>query len=207
MEVSGEEIDMVEEPYGTAHLSEDDLAAYLDRRLDGDEKKRAEAHLAWCSECRLLLTNASATLHRKGASRRRWVALGPAVAAAAAIVLFVMLPSRLSDRGDSPAHRDVLGAADALPTPIEPRGSVAAVEALVWHRLDRADRYRGTLFDSSGSVLWRSETVDTVALLPDSVRLSTGSTYLWRVEARIGVDRWVESELLRFTIEPTAGGP
>lgn len=198
---------MVEESYNTVHLSEDDLAAYLDRRLEVDEEKRVEAHLAWCSECRMLLANASGALRGWAARRSRWVVLGPAVAAAAAIVLFVVLPSRLPDRGESPTHRDVVGVGDALPMAIEPRDTVAVVEALVWHSLERADRYRGTLFDSSGVVLWRGETVDTVVALPDSVRLSRGSTYLWRVEARIGIDRWVESELLRFTIDPTAGGP
>lgn len=198
---------MEDQSFDAVHLSDDDLAAYWDRRLGGEEQQRVEAHLAWCSECRGLLTTTSAALQRQAAPRKRWLVLGPAAAAAAAIILFVALPQRVADRDDAPAHRDDPAAGRALPTPIEPRGTVEAAKALVWHSVNRADRYRGTMFDSAGVVLWRTEIVDTVAPVPDSVELSTGATYLWRVEARIGIDRWVESELQQFRIDPAAGGP
>ena len=77
----------------------------------------------------------------------------------------------------------------------------------MWHLLERADRYRGTLFDASGVVVWRTETGDTVAALPDSVRLEPGATYLWRVDARVDVDRWVQSEMLQFTVARDGGSP
>ena len=57
------------------------------------------------------------------------------------------------------------------------------------------------LVDTTGIVLWQHQTLDTFALLPDSIRLSAGS-YLWRVRARTGRDRWVESELTEFVVTP-----
>ena len=188
------------------HLTDDDIAAYLDRRLAGDDQDRIEEHLAWCSECRVQLTTVSAILRRRPAARRRWVALGPAAAAAAAIILLVAIPDRAPVETGSPAHRDA-PTAIAAPIPIGPEGIVQVAEVFVWHRLERADRYRVTLFEISGGVLWRTETADTVAVLADTVGLSSGATYLWRVDARVGIDRWVETELQQFSLEPDGNSP
>jgi hypothetical protein len=68
--------------------------------------------------------------------------------------------------------------------------------------VDGADRYRLTLFDSDGEVLWKSTTPDTVLDLPESVVLIPGSRYLWRLEARVGWDMWEASELIDFEIAP-----
>ncbi len=56
-----------------------------------------------------------------------------------------------------------------IPTPVAPLGTVSAVEQLVWHGVDGADRYRLTLYDSDGEVLWKATTPDTVVDLPNSV--------------------------------------
>lgn len=188
------------------HLTDDDVAAYLDRRLVGDDQDRVEAHLAWCTECRSEIGAISAILRRRPATRRRWVTFGPAAAAAAAIILLVAMPDRAPDEAATPAHRDA-PTTTAVPIHISPQGIVLTADAFIWHRSERADRYRMTLFDVSGSVMWRTETADTTAVLPDTVGLTMGATYLWRVDTRIGIDRWVETELQQFTIEPHGGAP
>ena len=66
---------------------------------------------------------------------------------------------------------------------------------LNWSPVERADRYRVSVFDTTGTVAWRTETRDTSAILPLSAGLNSGSRYLWRVDARVGIDRWVESTL------------
>jgi len=180
------------------HPGADDLAAYLDRRLDSAARAEVEAHVAWCDECRAELREVSGILRAEGASpRRRLVWIGPAVAAAAAIVLLVAYPRGPSAPDDTPAHRDVPGAVDPAPiltSPVpDPEGTDARI--LRWTRVERADRYRVTVFDTAGSVLWRAETPDTSVSLPDAAGLVPGTSYLWRVDARVGVDRWVESKL------------
>jgi hypothetical protein len=55
-------------------------------------------------------------------------------------------------------------------------------------------------------VLWKGETERTSLTLPDSVSLEPEETYLWRVEARTGIDRWIASEMARFDVEPGAEG-
>jgi hypothetical protein len=198
---------MTEHIADAGHPTDDDLAAYLDRRLDAAERERLESHVAWCPDCRAQLTAASAVIRRRATVRKRWATLAPVVAGAAAIVLLVASPEGWPGVGSAPAHRDAPSVTATAPIPITPRGAVTAAEALVWHRLERADRYRGTLYDASGAVIWRAETGDTVAALPDSVRLEPGAAYLWRVDARVGIDRWVQSELLQFTVAPDGGRP
>ena len=67
-----------------------------------------------------------------------------------------------------------------------------------------ADRYRVTLFDGGGRVLFETQLADTLAALPDSILLDPGRPYLWKVEARTGWQRWSASGLVEFSI---AGGP
>jgi hypothetical protein len=198
---------MIEYATDAGHPTDDDLAAYLDRRLEAPERDRLESHLSWCPDCRAQLTAASAVIRRRAAVRKRWATLAPLAAAAAAIVLLVVSPEGWPGGGGAPAHRDAPSTSATAPIPITPRGAVTATAALVWHRLERAERYRGTLFDASGVVIWRAETGDTVITLPDSVRLEPGATYLWRVDARVGIDRWVQSDMLQFTVAREGGSP
>ena len=179
------------------HPNADDLAAYLDRRLDSAARAEVEAHVAWCDECRAELREVSAILRTDGAKRRRLAWIGPAVAAAAAIVLLVAYPRGPSAPDDTPAHRDVPGAVDPAPILTSPVPDAEDPDGRIlrWTRVERADRYRVTVFDTAGTVLWRAVTPDTSVSLPDAAGLVPGTSYLWRVDARVGVDRWVESKL------------
>jgi hypothetical protein len=180
------------------HPGPDALAAYLDRRLDDAARAEVEAHVAWCDECRIELREVSAILRSGGVKQRRsraWI--GPAVAAAAAIVLLVAYPRGPSSENAAPAHRDAPGIVDTSPVLTSPAPGAEGPEARVlrWSRVDRADRYRVTVFDPAGNVAWRTETQDTAVSLPDKANLVAGVSYMWRVDARVGVDRWVESKL------------
>ena len=123
------------------------------------------------------------------------------VAAAAAVILIIGTSDRLSRTTEqSPTHREVSLA--PVPTPVSPIGSVASVEKLEWSGVPSADLYRLTLFDAAGTVVWSSQTEATSSSLPNSVMLTEGDTYFWKVEARIDWNRWVESELTPFTVIP-----
>ena len=76
------------------------------------------------------------------------------------------------------------------------------VHDLRWSRVAGADRYRVTVFDAAGSVLYAADVSDTLVAFPDSIALVPGQPYLWSVEARIGWDRWTTSPLTAFSVVP-----
>ena len=178
------------------HLPASDLAAYLDHTLSASESVAVEQHLAWCDECRAELREVGAALRTYRPARRRLAWIGPAVAAAA-VILLVAYP--LSQRAieEEPAHRDVPVVIDQRPDLADPvpLPDPAGAHLLRWSRVERADRYRVSIFSEAGSVVWRTETPDTSVALPSSSLDETIGPYLWRVDARIGIDRWVESRL------------
>jgi hypothetical protein len=71
---------------------------------------------------------------------------------------------------------------------------------LRWTAVPGADRYRVTLFDADGRVLFETQVPDTIAALADSVSLQAGRPYFWKVEARTGFDRWTGSSLAEFRV-------
>ena len=177
--------------YSDTHPEADDLAAYLDRSLDAEARARLEAHVAWCAECRAELREVSAILRSaEAAPRRRLAWIAPAAAAAAAVILLVALP-RGPASDPAPSHRDAPGLVDRTPE-LAPGPETGVLR---WSRVERADRYRVTVFSEDGTVIWRTETPDTSVALPDTAGVVAGGTYLWRVDARVGIDRWVESKL------------
>jgi hypothetical protein len=97
-------------------------------------------------------------------------------------------------------HRAPGAAVAPQPHPIAPLGAVARPDRLQWKAVGGADRYRVTLYHPDGRTLYRLELPDTIALLPDSIPLTSSETYRWKVEARTGWDRWTASELARFTV-------
>ena len=179
------------------HLGPVDLAAYLDRTLSAEHRATVEDHLAWCDECRRELRDINSILRSARPKRRRLARIGPVVAAAAAIILLIAVPRGPAPSDSDLEHRDVPvildqrpGIGAAVPAPDQPGAYL-----LSWSRIDRADRYRVSVFDTTGTVAWRIVTRDTSAILPPTAGLTSDSRYLWRVDARVGIDRWVESTL------------
>ena len=194
---------MEKAPSEKDHLTADDLASYLDRRLDRVAREKVEAHLVDCEECRREITAISGLLRKRGAEGRRWWVVGP-TAAAAVLALILLWPDSTPTGPGAPIHRDDPSVVEDLPIPLSPVGTVTNVEAFQWSPAPRADRYRVTLFDAAGTVLWKPETDSLSLSLADSVLLERGEIYLWQVEGRVGIDRWVESKLAQFTISPSS---
>jgi hypothetical protein len=178
------------------HLTSEEVAAYLDRALTPSDRSRVEAHLVDCAECRDELVDLTRLLRTR--PRRRWVLSVGVAAAAAAVLLLVLLPQRTESPG--PGYREPAVTPTVAPVAVAPNGAIATAAQLVWTAVPHADRYRLTLFDSAGTVLWERETVDTAARLPDTLRLKRGVSYFWKVEAQTGVNRWVSSELVGFSV-------
>jgi hypothetical protein len=186
-------------------LDDDTVAALAAGTIDTAARVRALSHLATCPRCRHAVGSVARALADPAVSReiaradsaggrRVWrIALS---AAAAAILIAIGLPRWVSDGG----HRAPPQPLGQVPTPVSPVGVVAEAPALRWAAVAGADRYRLTLFNAAGRVLYEAQTTDTTVTLPDSVDLIPGPTYLWLVEAQIALDRWSASDLVRFSI-------
>ena len=192
-------------------LDEETVAAFTEGTLDDVTRASALPHLAECPRCRAAIASVSRALsdpsianeiarlgnRRLGNLRRRRI-FQIAIPVAAAAVLLLVVPSDQDD--DAPVHRAPTITAVGSPVLTSPVGIVAGAEALRWRSVSGADRYRATLFDNAGAVVFETQTVDTTVALPDSVRLEGGRSYLWKVDARTGWGRWSASELIEFSI-------
>jgi Putative zinc-finger len=194
-------------------LDDGAIAAMVDGTLEAESRSVALAHLAACERCRKAVASVARALadpevarearaaERAGGSRVRFTRVAIGVAAAAAIVLFVW-PRQLQE--PLPHRAPPITSAPA-PEAVWPVGQVAEVQSLRWTSVAGADRYRVTLFDAAGSVLFENDLVDTVIALPDSVLLTPGGTYWWKVDARLSFDRWATSKLIEFSIPNSPG--
>jgi hypothetical protein len=190
-------------------LDDATLAALAEGALDAAGRAAVLPHLATCARCRRAVASVARALRDPavahelaaiGRDRRGyWIALP--IAAAAVLLIALGVPRWLQQ---GPTHRAPPGAVQFAPRPLSPIGAVAAAPALWWASVGGADRYRVTLFDASGRVLYESQLADTVVTVPDSVTLAPGRPYLWKVEAGTGWDRWAGSELVQFSITPTS---
>jgi len=188
-------------------LDDATLAALAEGALDAGARAAVMPHLATCPRCRGVVASVARSLAESGIARevaavegrgrRGWFRIG-LPAAAAAILLAVALPRWVEDMRGGHRGPPVPGA--LAPHPVAPVGTVADAAGLRWTAVAGANRYRVTLFDAAGRVLYETQVADTAVTLPDSVTLAPGRPYLWMVEARVGWDRWSASELVRFSI-------
>ena len=182
------------------HLTPEQTAAYLDGVLAPEARARVEAHLEACSECRsevVALRPLVASQETRRKLLRAGLVLGTAAAASMALLVY---PGLVTNTAVSP-HRDPAGPPAPRLEARAPTGVVPRPVMLVWAPLDKATRYRGQVFDAEGSILYRTETEDSILPLPDSLPLAAGRTYFWKVEADTGWDSWVSSRLVEFTVE------
>ena len=168
------------------HLSERDVAAYLDRSLDPDERLQVDAHLEGCRECRaelIAVVRLTPAVRTPGRIRRRvWI---PAVAAAGLAALLLFRPSPPGP--PAPVERPAVGPTEALPrltvtAPANGDSVLGAAIAFQW-RSRPGDSYRVTVLTESGEPVWTTETTDTSVSLPQTIILERGRLYFWRVDA------------------------
>lgn len=187
-------------------LGETELAAVVDGALDPAVRPGILAHLAGCARCRRIVASVARAVAAPGVAattrgstpfriRVAWIAL-PAAAAAA---LFLFLRPASGPRATLD-HRG--GGDDTAAIPLGPIGVVSDPRGLWWSSLPGADRYRVTVYNDSARVVFLREQPDTSLRLDDSVRIDAGRRYLWKVEARLGIDRWSASRVVEFSPAP-----
>jgi putative zinc finger protein len=179
------------ETSGLVHLSDAEVAGYLDHDLPADERRRVEMHIDQCATCRreivalLPITHPGESPVRKIAQRpRRWWI--PAAAAAVIVALILPRLTRYTPGPDAPQRaRPVTETGGrsqlAVVAPVDD-ATVDGLLVFTW-RSTNADVYRIAVLTPSGDPVWQTETSDTSIALPDSVALQPGKAYFWRVDA------------------------
>jgi hypothetical protein len=170
------------------HLSVDQLASHLERRLHGTEREMVVAHLVECAECRREYVAAGEVV---GTARARWVEvrIGIGLATAAAII-FAVVP-RAFPPAATTVTPNVSMQRTSLPDVPEPIRLAAPADGerltgavrLSWHPDGTEALYRVTVQTEAGAVVWKTETHDTSYTLPPAVQLTGGVTYYWIIDA------------------------
>ena len=161
------------------HVTEFDIAGYLDRGLSQADRDRVENHLSECTECR---HSVAATQHLLSRAKRprRLLGIATIVAVAATALVVVQLQRPL-------AEREPLRAASTDGSAIvaySPLGEVAPESIrFMWGRLPEAISYRLTVSSPDGAVVYSNSGVDTTVVLPVNVRLVPSAKYTWVADA------------------------
>jgi hypothetical protein len=187
--------------------SDEFLERYVAGALGADDRDRLERHLLLCDRCQREARLALAVRHELARERKqmhrpsgRWIAAGIGTAAAA-VLLALLIPQVVLER-EVDTHRDVPAVDTVRPIPLAPIGPVTGrPSTLIWSRVAGADRYRVSVLSAGGDVLLEAETADTALAVPDGTKLDSEGSFFWKVDARIGWDRWVKSPVVEFAIE------
>jgi hypothetical protein len=181
------------------HLTDSEMARYLDRRVTLAERDRIEDHLASCAECREHALGTQQVLRR--ARRPRIVAAGSALAAAAVVLIWIARVEPVSERS-VPQLRAVARGTVGL-TAYGPTSDVRR-EGLrfVWGSAPDVESYRLSVTSADGAQIWSQSGVDTVASLPTSVSLRIGQRYLWVADAITNDGSTRSTGLREFSLIP-----
>jgi hypothetical protein len=197
------------------HLTESDLAGYLDDDLPPEERRRVEAHLASCDECRDEVVVAARLLAQDWkqdeppkddeSSRRSWklpAGIVTLVAAVAATVILIQ-PGDLPV-GPEPMERErfITEGVEQLRVHAPPDEAEIQRDALrfIWASHD-AESYRITLTAEDGALLWGHSLPDTTAVPPSTLELPPGTRLFWYVDA-IGVGVVARTGVRSFVVVP-----
>jgi hypothetical protein len=186
------------------HLTEGDLAGYLDRDLSDTERQRVERHLDVCDPCREELVAVAGLLDgphaeavgteptpvaRPRPSRSRsWRGplglIGLAAAAAIAGLLLVVPASEQLVHDGQDRERIGPEGVPSLRTHVPSDGGVVDPGALHFVWADHAaDSYRLTMTAEDGGLVWSVTLADTMAVPPDTLQLEPGARFFWYVDA------------------------
>lgn len=177
------------EANGLAHLSEAEVAGYLDHDLSAGERRRVETHIEQCAKCRAELIALSRITRAEPSTKKlsqrpfRWW-----IASAAAVVVAALLLPRLTSSPPAPDARQPVRRVSetdgrARLAIVSPGDDMTVVSPVVftWHSTN-ADVYRIVVVTESGDPVWKTDTGDTTIALPDSVTLQPGRAYFWHVD-------------------------
>ena len=181
------------------HLTDSEIAGFLDRDLSTEERSSVEGHLDSCQSCRsaMLAVSRMAESYETASDpnhavpetprrRSRTLQIGFVVAAAAGLAI-VWLGSARSGPQTAPVRAAATVAADSRPIVevVNPPENILASRSsltFAW-RSAGTSVYRFALLDETGKTVLDREVSDTVFVLPPETRLEPEHLYFWRVDA------------------------
>ena len=202
---------------------DDEIAAYVDGKLERDEHQRVERHLADCSMCTdrvglviHLLRDADGSERPSGDalararrfSRRTRTRAAPRWAAAAAVVLAIFVVSdRMpgideSTSPDSQTTRRFLSDARTLQVGSPSPGDTIEADQFRfrWQSIDDNLHYELRIVTESGDLITEKRVQSTEWQLPDDIELSPGQIYFVRIDAFMPDGRTISSNHIRFSV-------
>lgn len=162
------------------HMTDTQIASYLDHRLREDERERFESHLAECAECRTAVVESEKLLKRVRPRRGMKTLIALSVAAVVLVgVRLEVIPRNPQIVPETRATTPVTGALGVY----GPIGEVSGRGLrFVWSPIVGAVSYRLVVTDASSRPVWSTTSPDTVVALPANVGLHTGESYFWIVD-------------------------
>jgi hypothetical protein len=158
----------------------DQVAAFVDHRLQGTERAAVESHLAECADCRAEVIEVERLVGGVRRYRTRSLVVG-GLAIAAGLLLVV---STLQHRGGRPDNGNLRGAGANAVIPVGPTGVMQRSGlALTWHGTGGGSTYKVTLSNAAGSTLWTTDTRDTTVAVSADIVLAPDVEYQWVVDA------------------------
>jgi|SRR5688572_25532334 len=202
----------------TDHLSESEIAGFLDRDLSAIERTRVEAHLEDCGDCRRAVIHVkrlastfddaarpAAPPARARPRAIRWLPLGAGAALAAGLSFVWLSRAESPTAMPSPVRGGGGVVADARPrlgslTPADDALVAGDSVAFMWAAAG-ADLYHLVVQDQTGQPVLSTETADTLVIVRDERAFLPGRLFFWRVDAITdGVS--ASSEVRKFRIAP-----
>jgi len=185
-----------------AHVSVDDIAAMIERRLPANRRAAVEAHLAECAECRREFVDASTVVGSPSPRSTNWMRWVPLVAAAAVVIAAAPL---LLHRGASPARdneRSATPAATSISTVVPESESRVASDSVTfaWHAVPGVATYTLFVTDSVGTLVFSEKTTDTTIATSTKLHLLAGAPYYWYVDALTSDGSSITSPHISFSV-------
>lgn len=188
-------------------LSETELAAFLDGRLEGDDLARVQAHLADNPSARQEMIEASRMVTTLPDQRRapasRWLYVGASLAAAAALLVAVRPDKPSSVERTSIERRADPAESERITLVFPASGQTVEPERIrfAWRRYN-GSTYRLVVSDATGHIMFKAITTDTVlSVTPETLKGAHDKIY-WTVDAQAPDGSSVRSEISDFELKP-----
>jgi len=189
----------------TEHLTESQIAAFVDGDMTDTERRRIQSHIEQCSACRAAVVDVMRTVdsfpdvssrepscppaqrRQPAPARSRRLLIGAVAAAAVAGISLLLSPTDRSRARERSASDAIEQSTDARPTieviaPLVDDSLSLRSPVFRWRAVAGIDLYKVVILDASGAPIWSEDARHVAHVVADSLSLVPGRAYYWRVD-------------------------